>query len=178
MEYPKKVKIDGVDWYITLNIDKTRNLQPLCPIHGLRLYTPHNFREYETIILCCAGCKETYKLPRVVSKERVYIIDKIDSETFKKMKVLNLDDESIPIAETKIKSGDNKYFVTGLLTKSKVGLRLVLYAGKQGHSQKTQIFVEPKIKRLAFDQKDIHPSDVFTKIEATFDDGTKSSINK
>lgn len=49
---------------------------------------------------------------------------------------------------------------------------------KKGVKEKTQIFVEPKIKRLAFDQKDLHPTDIFTKLEATFSDGTKASQTK
>ncbi len=49
---------------------------------------------------------------------------------------------------------------------------------KKGEKKKTQIFVEPDIKRLAFDQKDLHPTDVFTKLEATFSDGTKASQKK
>jgi hypothetical protein len=42
----------------------------------------------------------------------------------------------------------------------------------------TQIFVEPEIRRLAFDQKDLHPNDVFTKVEATFIDGTTAKTDK
>ena len=93
------------------------------------------------------------------------------------MRFINLDDEALPIAEVKLDSKDDPdYFVTGLLTKSKVGLRLIVYAGKKGSPEKSQIFVEPEIKRLAFDQKDLHPSDVFTKVEATFKDGAKQII--
>jgi hypothetical protein len=62
--------------------------------------------------------------------------------------------------------------------KSKVGERLVIYAGERGKTNKTQIFVEPRIKRLAFDQKDAHPSDVFLKVEATFEDGSSASMKR
>ena len=92
------------------------------------------------------------------------------------MKFINLDDEAIPIAESKVSSKDNKYFVTAILTESKVGQRLVIYAGEKGKNEKTQIFIEPEIKRLAFDQNDTHPSDVFVVVEGTFKDGTKMSI--
>ena len=93
------------------------------------------------------------------------------------MKFINFDDEAIPIAIDKIPK-NSEYFVTSLLTKSKIGLRLVVYAGKRGSDSKTQLFVEPEIKRLAFDQKDLHPTDVFTMVEATFEDGTKAKIQK
>lgn len=94
------------------------------------------------------------------------------------MKVLNLDDEAIPLAESKISSKDDKFFVTAILTESKVGKRLVVYAGEKGRKEKSQIFIEPEIKRLAFDQKDMHPTEVFLELTGTFDDGSSVTINK
>jgi len=118
------------------------------------------------------------KLPRNIENERQYILDKIDAKFFKSIKFINLDDEAIPIAEDKAKSTDRKYFVTSRLMESKTGLRLVVYAGERGKKEKTEIFIEPEIKRLAFDQADLHPTDVFTKLEATFNDGTKATQKK
>ncbi len=166
------VTIDGVKWWII-----NRVAQPLCPIHNLRLRpAADSFTRlgYASRTLKCEDCPKTYELPRDFAKELLYVIDKLDAKIFKGQKFINLDDEALPIAEDKI-SKNSKYFVTSLLTQSKVGLRLVVYAGKRGASQKTQIFVEPDIKRLAFDQKNLHPTDVFTKLEATFPDGTKAS---
>lgn len=162
--------IDGIKWHV-----QSRQAQPLCPKHYLRLSLVIN--ESYMCKLKCAECKDLYEMPREFTKQKQYIIDKIDSKIFKKMKYINLDNEAIPIAESKITSKDNKYFTTALLTDSKVGLRLVVYAGKKGQNHKTQIFVEPDIKRLAFDQNDIHPSEVFLKLEGTFNDGTKASIS-
>jgi len=164
--------IDGIKWHVT-----GRQVQPLCPKHHLRLYVVGG-SEYISSSLSCEECNTPYRLPRYVYSEKIYILDKLDSKIFKDMKFINLDDEAIPIAESKVSSKDNRYFTTALLTESKVGLRLVVYAGEKGKLHKTQIFVEPDIKRLAFDQKDLHPSDVFVKLEGTFEDGTKSSINK
>ena len=127
--------------------------------------------------LKCAECDNYYKFKREFDEQKQYILDKLDSKMFKNMKFINLDDEAIPLAEVKLASEDNKYFATGLLTKSKVGLRLVLYAGEKGATQKSQIFIEPQIRRLAFDQKDLHPGDVFTKVEATFKDGSKHVLS-
>lgn len=172
----QKIRIDKIDWWIQIDKVGLRMPQPLCPIHHLRLRPSGDF--YTSHFLTCEDCKEAYRIPRGFSSEKIYVLDKIDSKFFKEMKVLNLDDESVPLVEKKLSSEDKKYFVTGLLTKSKVGLRVVFYAGKRGKKEKTQIFIEPEIKRLAFDQKDLHPSDVFTKIEATFGDNTKASISK
>ena len=163
--------LDNVKWYIS----PSREVQPLCPKHHLRLSLKANYSD--GCYLKCEECKNTYKFPREFNEQKQYILDKLDSKIFKGMKFINLDDEALPLAEAKLDSKDNPdYFVTGLLTKSKVGLRLIVYAGKKGSSEKSQIFVEPEIKRLAFDQKDLHPSDVFTKVEATFKDGVKQII--
>ncbi len=164
--------LDNVKWYISSD----KRVEPLCPEHHLRLSLEVN--NFDSCYLKCAECKEFYRLPRELNAQKGYILDKLDSKIFKEMKFINLDDEALPIAKVKLDSKDNPdYFVTGLLTKSKVGLRLIVYAGKKGSSEKSQIFVEPEIKRLAFDQKDLHPSDVFTKVEATFKDGVKQIID-
>lgn len=153
--------------------------EPYCPKHRLAMdsFSYSESTPYKYDHLRCEECSDDYIIPRDLSEEQKYISRKLESRTMKDFKVLNLDDEAIPIAEDKIKSKDGKYFVTSLLTKSKVGHRLVVYAGEIGSDKKTQIFVEPEIKRVAFDQKDLHPTDVFVKLEATFSDGSSSSIN-
>lgn len=176
----QQVILDGIKWWI-----KNRDPQPLCPIHHLRLspkkgYYKGVYDEYSrnAHYLECQECKQLFSLPRDYSQEKQYVLDKIDAKIFKNLRFINLDDEAIPIAEDKKSSEDDKFFVTSRLMKSKTGLRLIVYAGEKGKKEKTQIFVEPEIKRLSFDQKDLYPTDVFTKLEATFSDGTKGIISK
>lgn len=177
------ITIDGIKWWVSTNTSGVRTPQPLCSIHDLRLRPIKDIlsTQYDYLLnsytLTCEDCRTPHKIPRTFQKEAQYVIDKIDSKLFKRMKFINLDDEALPIAEHKI-AKNSEYFVTSLLTKSKVGLRLVVYAGKKGANQKTQIFVEPDIKRLAFDQTNLHPTDIFTKLEATFSDGTKIIMSK
>lgn len=184
------LRIDGLKWWMTTDANDHRLPVPLCPDHDLRL-TPILPRVYSAIRranidgsasnaveLECAEGPHTFSLPRTYGKEKSYVINRVDAKVFKGMKVLNLDDEMTPIAKDKIKSDDGKYFVTSQLMQSKRGLQLVVYAGEKGSSKKSQIFVEPEVKRLAFDQRDLHPSDVFVEMTATFDDGTKTSISQ
>ncbi len=176
------VTIDGIKWYIYGTT--VRYAQPLCPKHHIRMYEQRSFSSQQLSDvrkLRCGDCAEAYEIPRAYASQKRYVIDKLDSKNFKKMKFINLDDETLIISEDKTKINDDKYFVKAILTESKVGKRLVVYAGEKGKKSKkdrTQIFVEPDIKRLAFDQTDMHPSDVFVKLEATFDDGTKHAIKK
>ena len=164
--------LNGVKWHILSLYDE--HITPLCPKHHLSLSLKLN-NQY-ACWLKCEECPDPYHIPREFSAQKHYLLDKLNSKTFKNAKFINLDDEAIPIAESKVSSKDNKYFIKAILTESKVGLRLVVYAGEKGNLAKTQIFIEPEIKRLAFDQKDLHPSDVFVKLEGTFQDGTKMSI--
>jgi hypothetical protein len=172
--------IDKVKWWLWTKDDGSRGTQPFCLKHNIRMYpqeTSYQKYSWEYNHLKCTECKSLLQLPRTLNDEKQYILDKVESKILKSIKFINLDDEALPIAESKIPK-DSKYFVTSVLTKSKVGLRLIVYAGENGKAEKTQIFVEPEIRRLAFDQTNLHPADVFTKVEATFADGTKANIEK
>ncbi len=166
--------LNGIKWHVPTIY--AHDITPLCPKHDISLSLKLN-NPY-ACWLKCEECIDNYHLPREFNAQKKYLLDKLNSKAFRNAKFINLDDEAIPIAESKVSSKDNKYFVKAVLTESKVGLRLVVYAGEKGKSEKTQIFIEPRIRRLAFDQTDIHPSDVFLKLEGTFSDGTKHSIEK
>jgi len=167
--------INGVKWVIGQHPVKAI---PLYPKDHIELDSYPSGHEWQESKLKCEKCGKVYTLPRNVDDQKRYVIRDINSRTYKTKRFINLDDEALPLAEEKISSKDNKYFVTSLLTKSKAGLRLVVYAGEKGKKEKAQIFVEPDIKRLAFDQKDLHPTDVFTKLEATFSGGVKATQEK
>ncbi len=109
--------------------------------------------------------------------EAEFVCNKIEAQKLSGYKVIDFDGIAIPLAAAE-DSSDDRYFVIAKLVETKVGKRMVVYAGEKGTSGKVQIFVEPDIKRLAFDQKDTHPSDVFMKLEAQFDDGTTHTIIK
>lgn len=179
MKNEKFVVIDNIKWWVWTDDDNNRGAQPYCRKHNIRIYSellPHQQYAFQASNYKCAECGELIKLTRTCSEEIQYILDKVESHIIKGLKFINIDDEAVPIAEDKVKN--DKYFVTSRLMKSKVGLRLVVYAGEKGKKDKTQIFVEPEIKRLSFDQADLHPTDVFIKVEATFNDGTSSKQEK
>lgn len=175
-------RIDGIIWWVPGN-GSLRNPVPLCPNHFLRMtatspYTSGYVAEDRKTHLECAECEETVRMPRLFGPEKQYVIDKIDSKIFKQMKVINIDDEALPLAKDEIRNPNSPYWVEARLVESKSGQRLVVYAGEKDRKNKAQIFVEPKNKRLGFDHKDHHPSDIFVKLEAVFEDGTKSTIER
>lgn len=168
------IVIDGLKWVIG---EHPLKAIPLCPKDFIELNSYPSDFELSDENLKCEDCGKIYPLKRTVAVEKKYVLNKINSKSYKAKRFINLDDEAIPIAEDKI-SKNSEFFITSVLTKSKVGLRLVVFAGEKGSNKKTEIFVEPAIKRLAFDQKDLHPTDIFTRLEATFEDNSKASITK
>lgn len=180
------VRIDGIKWWVYKSAAGARTTQPLCPDHDLRMKpAPDLIRRngryehdstYNAKKLRCAEGDHDIVIPRKYSDEEQYIIDRIDAKVFKGMRVVDLDGELTPISKEKLKSEDGKYFVTSQLMQSQRGLQLVVYAGEKGSSKKTQIFIEPEIKRLAFDQKDLNPTEVFVEMKAIFFDGTSHEV--
>jgi hypothetical protein len=174
------IRLDGIKWWIAVVKDQ-RIPFPLCPKHDLRLSIAPTVASFQEIgkLLSCEECDRPYQIPRKLADEQTYVLNKLDSRYVKQMKFLNLDDEAVPLATTRIDaSNENPYWIEARLVESKTGRRLVIYAGEKGRKDKTQIFVEPDIQRLSFDHKDRHPSDIFLKVEATFDSGHTSTISK
>ena len=162
--------VDGVRWVLGGRI-----WTPLCPTHYLPLTLEYNGTRSR---MECPEDFERFDFSREYNRQLAYVSGKAEAKNLKTLKYINLDDEAVPIAEDKARSEDERFFVTARIMESKVGQRLVIYAGERGSEKKTQIFVEPEIKRLSFDQKDLNPSDVFLSVEAEFADGTRHTIEK
>jgi hypothetical protein len=141
-------------------------------------YARKNIRDSnsEALELECAEGPHRLTIPRKLSDEKSYVIDRIDALIFEKATYIYLDDKAIPVALDEIKGKEGPVWVRAKVTESKSGLRLIVWAGDKSAKTKTQLFVEPSIKRLSFDQNDDHPTEVFTKVEALFKDEVKVSI--
>jgi hypothetical protein len=133
-------------------------------------------------MLFCTLCGCGHKLPseRGTFREEVkFAVDTYLSALAEDWEIINLDGELTPITK-KVKEKGDKYFVTSQIReRKKGGTQLVLYAGEKGSRRKSErchIMVHPDDKRFSFDQNDLHPTDLFVKVEATFRDGTKHTI--
>lgn len=183
------IVVDKIKWWIT---DATgyRVASPLCPEHHLRLapvirtYYDGRFRmtrkhssDVSTQLICAEG-PHIIDMPREYSDELKYVIDRLDALIFEKTTFMYLDDIAIPVAMDNIKSKDSSVWVRAKVTESKAGLRLIVWAGDKSKKNKTQLFVEPEIQRLSFDQNDDHPMEVFAKVEATFAQGLVAKLDK
>lgn len=188
MSDQKYIWVDGIKWWVFPGTNGIRNFQAICPEHNLRL-RPVIRSEYSSTYrrsvslsesraneLECLEGNHRLKLPREYGKQEKYVGDKIDAQFFEKMTFINLDDAAIPVAKEQLKDSD--YWVRAKVTDSKSGTRLIVWAGSKAKKNKTQLFVEPSLKRLSFDQNDDHPTEVFTKVEATFVDNEQTVIKK
>jgi hypothetical protein len=64
---------------------------------------------------------------------------------------------------------DPDYWADIKISKNRKGeVQLMVLAGSKKEKDKAQLFVEPKNERLAFDQNNSHPREVFAVVEATF----------
>ena len=164
--------IDGIAWQIDTDIYGRHYAIPICPKHRIKLNPD---KTYPTIMYC-PDCEESYKIPRRFPAEREYAIEKYKAIQRKDWDLVDIDGTLTPVTK-KEKIGSDEYFCTAQVRDSKRGPQVVIYAGKKG-SGKSQIFVTPEERRLSFDQSDINPADVFTRITAEFCDGTKHTITR
>lgn len=165
--------IDGIAWQISRSINGVYRATPICPIHRMELDVPGPYSR----TLKCPDCEKRYEIPKDYCNENKYAIEKYKAIIRQSWSLIDVDGVLTPVTK-KEKIGKREYFCTAQVRDSKRGPQVVIYAGKKGRSGKSQIFITPEERRLSFDQNDINPADIFTKITAEFDDGVKHVIEK
>jgi hypothetical protein len=102
----------------------------------------------------------------------------LESASLKDAEIVDVDGYQVPIAKATPPAKDKEYWAEVRINDTKRGKQLVVYAGKRGSSDKTQIFIDPENDKISFDQNNIHPNDVFTKVIAEFDSGKKTTMEQ
>jgi hypothetical protein len=182
MSDQKFVRVDKIKWWLPEN----NTPQPICPQHDMRIYPIETsyvdsagYRRKSTErsekLLCDEG-PHVIKMPREFQDQKRYVRNKIESKIFASHTFVTIDDDVIPVAREKLK--DSPYWVDAKVTKSKSGTRLIVWAGNREKKDKTQLFIEPELKKLSFDHNDTHPNEVFAIVEAKFLDGSSTIIEK
>lgn len=175
----KLYRIDGLLW----SVDPYNELViPICPVDKLEMRCDENNDEiwgedkrYITE-LHCQGCDKKYELKRNLHDEEKFVIGKVRAIDYQDYKIIDIDGILTPVTKKQKKQTENGYFCTTQIRDSKRGPQVVIYAGKKGSKEKSQIFITPEERRLSFDQNDLNPADVFAKITAEFKDGSKHII--
>ena len=100
----------------------------------------------------------------------------LESLSLKDAEIVSIDGYQIPIAKSLPSEKDGEYWVEARINDTKKGKQLVVYAGKRGEKDKSQIFIDTENDKISFDQNNIHPSDVFVRLTGDFKSGKKVTL--
>lgn len=138
--------------------------------HRLKM-TSRNAREFY-----CDNCRKNYAMSFTGNDVIDFISKEIESSYLDALDLIDIDGTLTPVKKIKEDNLDDGYYLVGQVSRSSRSTQVVLYAGKKGEHDKCQIFITPEERRLSFDQHDISPQDLLSKITVEFRDGSISTI--
>lgn len=101
-----------------------------------------------------------------------------ESKNLKDADIVDLDGYQVPIVKAVPPEKDSEYWAEVRINDTKRGKQLVVYAGKRGDADKTQMFLDLENDKITFDQNNMHPNDVFTKVTADFRSGKSATLEQ
>lgn len=175
LEKKKVHRWAGVHWYIDRDWNGNPEWKALCPKNKChckikKSKEPYLIGEYK---YTCIKCDFKITLSKSLEDCAVDILDIIETQGYKDADVINLEGDLIRIGKEEVK--DDDYWIDAKLSKNNRGeVQLMVMAGHKKIDDKVQLFIDPKNERLAFDQNNRHPREVFSKVTAVF----KNSISE
>ncbi len=125
----------------------------------------------------CIVCDCKITLNKSIEEEGKIFLHRLESQKYKDAELIKIDDELIKLTESELKD-DKDYWITAKLSENKRGNKqLMILVGSKREEDKTQLFIDIANEKLSFDQNNIHPKEIFTKVVATFKT-TKSIVRK
>jgi hypothetical protein len=100
----------------------------------------------------------------------------VEALNLKDAKIVSIDGYQIPISKANPATDDPDYWAKVQINDTKQGKQLVVYAGRRGDRDKVQMFLDLENDKISFDQNNIHPKDVFTRVVAEFRGGSKTTL--
>jgi len=168
---------EGLNWDVEYDINGNPEPFALCPKQKcycrlIKSKESYSVGEYK---YCCIKCDFKITLTKAIEDKAVDFLYVMDSLNYKDAEIINIDGELIRVKREKKK--DKDIWIDAKISKNKKGeSQLMVLAGSKKSKDKTQLFLEPKNERLAFDQNNDHPSRVFAKVVAVFKN-SKSEIH-
>lgn len=146
-------------------------------------YIPHCWRKHRLKInnrstgkFHCDSCNKDYKMNFAGNDVIDFVSKEIESSYLNALDLIDIDGALTPVRKIKNENLNDDYYLVSQVNKSNRSTQVVLYAGKKGKHDKCQIFITPEERRLSFDQHDISPQDLLSKITVEFRDGSISTI--
>jgi hypothetical protein len=151
----------------------TSKYKALCPAPNCFCELDLQENSYNEYIYKCIKCEFKITLNRSIF-EKAYDVRKIlESDQYKNSEIINLDGDSIRVSRQQIDDFD--YWADVKISKNKKGqIQLMVLAGSKKENDKAQLFIEPKNEKLSFDQNNLHPKEVFVRVDAIFRDSNHS----
>ncbi|MBU0568863.1 hypothetical protein KJ693_12665 [bacterium] len=166
---------EGLKWDVNYDINGEPEPFALCPKCHCRLTKSkekYSIGEYK---YRCINCDFKITLDKSIEDKGKDFLCVKDSLQYKDAEIINIDGELIKVQRKEQK--DEDYWIDVKMSRNKKGeLQLMVLAGSRKSKDKTQLFLDPKNERLAFDQNNDHPSKIFTKVVGIFKN-SKSEIH-
>jgi len=168
-----KIKLylwEGLHWDIDYDINGVPyNANALCPKQkcNCRLKKSKEFYDRGEYKYFCPRCNFKITLNKSIEDKSLDFLDVIESQKYNDAEIINIDGELIKVSRKQITDLD--YWIDVKISKNKKDeVQLMILAGSRKSKDKTQLFLDPKNERLAFDQKDDHPTKIFAKVIVNF----------
>lgn len=117
--------------------------------------------------LSCPKCEKSYHLNEPIGFYKHKLEKIIESEKYKNIQFINIDNELVPILNEDIK--DSTIWVrTSVKENARGKKQVMILVGDRNEKNKAQLFVVPEDERVGFDQTNDHPAEVLAKVEVTF----------
>ena len=168
----EKVKLyfwEGLNWDVDYDINGNPTPFSVCPKQKcncrlIKSKENYSVGEYK---YKCIRCDFKITLSKPIEDKADDFLSVLDSLKYKDAEIVNIDGDLIRIQREEEKDGD--YWIDAKISNNKKGeLQLMVLAGSKKESDKVQLFLDPKNERLSFDQNNVHPRKIFTKVTAVF----------
>lgn len=172
-EENKIYKWADLHWAVSLEFNSGPYAKALCPNQkcNCELKKSGGYRNTPPFIYICVKCNYRVTLRKPLDDLANDFIQIYESLQYKDAEIINIDGDLIKIQRDFQK--DDDYWVDVKLSKNKKGqLQLMVLAGSKKDGDKAQLFLDPANERLAFDQNNNHPTQIFTKVIAIFKKST------
>jgi hypothetical protein len=160
---------EGLHWDVNYDINGIPDTLALCPKQKCNCRLKKSKESYSRgeYKYSCVRCDFKITLNKSIEEKGEDLLAILESHKYKDAEIINIDGELVRIQREE--KEDNNYWIDAKLSKNKKGeVQVMVLAGSRKNKDKTQLFLDLKNERLAFDQNNNHPAEIFTKVVATF----------
>lgn len=171
------IRWEKIHWCADYDVNGIPYFSALCPKDKChcRLQKSKEVYSIGEYKYSCVNCDFKITLNKSIEDKALDLQTITESQRYKDAEIVNLDGELVRVQREQKSDGD--YWVDVKLSKNKKDeVQVMVLAGSRNSKNKTQLFLDIGKERLAFDQNNDHPAEVFAKVVCTFKN-SESGIN-